>query len=192
MRSANGTKLRAAGVGLALVAVAVLFVACGNGSASPGVASLGSTTTTTTPASVTQDTISAADYAKTVSYSECMRSRGVPNFPDPNSQGNFLYERGEINGQTVDYRSPQFTSANKACTHLLPNGGKPTAAELQQALTQALKFVQCLRQHGLPSMPDPVESDGGISNYFPRGVSPNSPQFQAAMKACQSLAPGGG
>ena len=95
-----------------------------------------------------------------------MRSHGVPNFPDPNSRANFLYQRGEINGQKVDYNSPQFTSANKVCTHLLPNGGKATAAELQQALTQTLKYVQCLRQHGLPNMADPVESDGHIRLSF--------------------------
>ena len=189
-RFAKGTKLRTAGVGIALAAVAVLFAACG-GSGGPGVASIGSTTTTTTPATATQNTISAADYTKTVAYSECMRSHGVPNFPDPTSNGEFLSERGELNGQKVDFNSPQYVSANKACTHLLANGGQPTAAELQRLLTQALKFTQCLRQHGLPNMPDPVERDGGISQHFPRGVSPNSPVLRAATTACQSLAPVG-
>ncbi|MGB9112131.1 MAG: hypothetical protein WCF24_05325 [Acidimicrobiales bacterium] len=112
-------------------------------------------------------------------------------FPRSDQQGDFFSERGEINGQKVDTISPQYNSANKECTHLLPNGGNLTAAELQQLLTQALKWTQCLRQHGLPNMPEPVEHDGGLTQSFPRG-GPNSPQFKAATRACHLLAPGGG
>lgn len=66
-----------------------------------------------------------------------------------------------------------------------------TAAEQEQALAQALKFVACLRKHGLANMQDPIESDGGIELRGPPG-GPNSPVFQAAQKACQAFALGGG
>jgi hypothetical protein len=109
--------------------------------------------------------------------------------PDPDSNGNFLFKGGVLNGvRGIDPSSSQYQKADKECSHLLPNGGQMTAAEEQQALAQALKFVACLRKHGLPNMPDPVENGGGISLR----VGPNSPVFQAAQKACQSLAPGGG
>jgi hypothetical protein len=39
----------------------------------------------------------------------CMRKHGVPNFPDPNSQGTILLPRN------VDPNSPQFQAATQAC-----------------------------------------------------------------------------
>ena len=129
------------------------------------------------------------NYLDAVKYAQCMRTHGVPNMPDPTSDGSFLYDRGLLNGQRVDVRSAQYNSADKACTHLLPNGGKPTAAGLQYTLTQLLKYVRCLRTHGLPNTPDPVESKGGVGMRLPG--NPNSPQVQSAMKACKSFAPGG-
>ena len=178
---------------LALVAIAFLAAACGGGSASPGVASLGSTTTTTTPASAAQSTSKATNYVDAVAYAQCMRTHGVPNMPDPDSNGNFLFKGGVLNGvRGIDPNSSQYQKADKACRHLLPNGGQSTPAELAQAIAQALKFVACLRKHGLPNMPDPVVSGGGIMLHGPPGAGPNSPQFQAAQKACQSFMLGGG
>lgn len=128
-----------------------------------------------------------------VEYSACMRSHGVSNFPDPNSKGQFIDDRGVLNGQVVNTHSAQYSKANKACTHLLPNGGRPTAAQLQKFMSDGLKHSACMRSHGLPTFPDPVEQGGGVSiNLGGTGISPNSPQMSAAMKACQSLAPGGG
>lgn len=176
--------------GLVLGAVALLFVACG-GASGPGVASLGSSaTTTTSPAAASSNTNKTTNYLDGVKYAQCMRSRGVPSFPDPNSEGNFLYHADEINGQKVDVNSPQYNSANKACTHLLPNGGQLTPAEQQALLAQTLKFVQCLRTHGFPNEPDPSTNGGGVSLRLPG--RPNSPLVQEAMEACKSLAPGGG
>jgi hypothetical protein len=178
---------------LALVAIVSLAAACGGGSASPGVASLGSTTTTTTHASAAQSTSKATNYVDTVAYAQCMRTHGVPNMPDPTSNGSFLLKGGVLNGvRGINPHSSQYQKSDKACRHLLPNGGQSTPAELAQAIAQALKFVACLRKHGLPNMPDPVESGGGIALRGPPGAGPNSPQFQAAQKACQSFMLGGG
>jgi hypothetical protein len=52
--------------------------------------------------------------SKSVQFAECMRSHGVKNFPDPNSQGGFLM------GGDVDPNSPTFKSAMQACQSLLP------------------------------------------------------------------------
>lgn len=176
---------------VALVGLGALVAACGGGSSSPGVASLGtSTTTTTTPAP--QSANDAVDYEEALAYSECMRSHGVQNFPDPTSSGHFIDQHGELNGQQVDDNSPQYAAAEKNCQHLLPNGGRLTPAEQQQALSQALKYVQCLRTHGVPNMPDPFATDGGIANHLPPSITPQSPQFEAAEQACRSLQPGGG
>jgi hypothetical protein len=57
-----------------------------------------------------------------------------------------------------------------------------------------LKFSACMRSHGLADFPDPTVSDGGVQlslgNKRSSSLNPDSPVFQAAQKACQSLMPG--
>jgi hypothetical protein len=48
-------------------------------------------------------------------YAACMRSNGVPNFPDPNGQG--LIQIKNATG-TLDSSSPQFQQAESACKRL--------------------------------------------------------------------------
>jgi hypothetical protein len=127
--------------------------------------------------------------AEALAFSECMRSHGLPNFPDPNAQG-------VIQGSGLDPGSRTFQTATKDCRHLLPNGGVPTPAEQAKALAQALKMSQCMRSHGITDFPDPVSVAGGgiqISLHSTPGsdLNPNSPQFQAAQKACQRFSPAG-
>jgi hypothetical protein len=49
-----------------------------------------------------------------------------------------------------------------------------------------------MRSHGVPSFPDPT-SNGGVSIQVQpgNGIDPNSPAFQSAQRACQSLLPAG-
>jgi hypothetical protein len=164
---------------VALVGVGLLVAACGDGSSSPGVAATGGSTT--------------SNYKDAVAYAQCMRTHGVPNMPDPTSTGQFIGGPGTLNGVSgVNQNSPQFASANKACEHLLPNGGQITPSEQQKGLAKLLKYAQCLRTHGVPNMPDPTTSGGGVGLRLPAGVDPNSPQYQSAVAACGSLQPVGG
>ncbi|MGB9113118.1 MAG: hypothetical protein WCF24_10380 [Acidimicrobiales bacterium] len=168
----------------ALGAVALLFAACGGSAAGPGVASLGSTTTTTNAAGTANPSPFQGinqEYQYTLSYAECMRTHGMPNFPDP-----VRSDRGISFNPQADSKSPQFSSANNSCKHLLPdNGGMPTAAQVAAETTKILEWAQCMRTHGLPNFPDPKI----ISNSHQFGiqlnrVDPNSPQFKTAQKAC--------
>jgi hypothetical protein len=52
-------------------------------------------------------------------YSQCVRSHGVPNFPDP-GQGPQSPAPGR--GGAVNLNSPQVQAALSACQHLLPAG----------------------------------------------------------------------
>jgi hypothetical protein len=52
--------------------------------------------------------------------------------------------------------------------------------------TQAVKFSECMRSHGEPNFPDPA-ANGSFT--LPSGMNAESPQFQSAEKACQSLMP---
>jgi hypothetical protein len=60
------------------------------------------------------------------------------------------------------------------------------------AFDRALAYSQCMRSHGVPNFPDPQRAAGGTRVTIGNGVDPNSPQFQSAQQACQSLYPGGG
>jgi hypothetical protein len=127
----------------------------------------------------------SAQYQKALAYSQCMRSHGVPNFPDPDSQGQFPQIQIGRNG--VSQQAVQ--SAQNACRHLLPNGGTGTAQQQQAKLTQALDFARCMRAHGVPNFPDPTTANGGMG-FNMAGVDTHSPQYQSAQQACRSSAGG--
>ena len=50
------------------------------------------------------------DQAQLVQYTDCMRTHGVPNYPDPGSNG-----ETDFNGTGVDPTSPFVDNANKVC-----------------------------------------------------------------------------
>jgi hypothetical protein len=191
---------------LAVLATAVVPIAgCGGSSSSPGVAHLGSSASTSAdPAgggsSSPESESSASAQQKIIAFSHCMRTHGVPEFPEP-SEGRLLVRRSEHNGHVtgVNPQSAQFQAASKDCAKLSPKGGKPPSpAEQAKLQEQALKFSQCMRTHGVPNFPDPQfsSSSGGVGIRIggkqggPSRIDPSSPQFQAAQKACQSIMPG--
>jgi hypothetical protein len=125
--------------------------------------------------------IVGATYTEELAFANCMRRHGEPDFPDPSSNGVF-----SLNG--IDPNSPQYQTAQKACQKLLPKQSPPSPAELTKLLEKALAFASCMRRHGEPDFPDPSSKGGGIS-FSLRGIDPNSPQFQRAQNACQSMSP---
>jgi hypothetical protein len=146
------------------MAVALVGAACGGGGSGSGVAQ--STTTLTSPASAQQDLLK---------FARCIRSHGVPDFPDPDSQGAF--EPSQITGIED---SLQLKAASVTCKSDLPAG---TSVPTPEAETDLLKFASCMRSHGEPDFADP----GSTTKPPPGAIDPTSPQFQSAMKACQSL-----
>ena len=191
----------------AVLAGAVLLVAgCGGSSSSPGVAHLGSNTSSSADpgsggdSSSPESESSASAQQKIIAFSHCMRTHGVPEFPEP-SEGHVLLRSSDRNGHVtgINPQSAQFQAASKACAKLSPKGGKPPSpAEQAKLQEKALLFSQCMRTHGVPSFPDPEfsSSGGGVGIHIggrkggPSRIDPSSPQFQAAQKACQSIMPG--
>jgi len=65
------------------------------------------------------NTITPTDQADYLKAAACMRSHGVPNFPDPTFQNN----RVEFNTTTpIDTNSSQYKSALATCQKLIPAG----------------------------------------------------------------------
>lgn len=151
-----------------LAGLSLLLTACG-GSSSPGVAALG-----TTSSSVTTTTTGQSGQAAALSFSSCMRSHGVPNFPDPDAQWNFPSFETGVSKQTS-------AAASDACKHLMRNGGTGTPQQRRQKFAFALKVAQCLRKHGYPTFPDPT----GSGQRIPPGIDTQSPQFQMVETSCE-------
>jgi hypothetical protein len=64
------------------------------------------------------------------------------------------------------------------------NAGNASDSNGSSQYSQALKFANCMRAHGVSNFPDP--SSGG---EFRAQVNPQSPAFQTAQQACGKLAP---
>jgi hypothetical protein len=157
------------------VAAALLAAGC---SSSPS---------STTPASAPS---AGSTVAQAVAYTQCMRSHGVPEYPDPDSSGQ-LQKIGS--GQQVGVSDAQFNTATNACESLWPYQGL-TAAQQQQELADMVKFAQCMRSHGVPTLPDPVATDGQVKfviSVSKTGINPESPQIQAKLQECLHVLPAG-
>ena len=108
----------------AVFAATLLAAGCSSGSGGPGVANLGSAT----PSGTSSPTGSVHDRA--LAYSQCMRSHGIKDFPDPNGSGQIRLEAHP--GSDLDPNSAPFKSAQQACKSL-----EPTAGPEQQAKQHA-------------------------------------------------------
>jgi hypothetical protein len=146
-----------------LAGLALLAAGCG-GSKAPSVANLGPTTApNTTPASYRQ--------ART-KWAACIRAHGVPNFPDPNSDGS-------VNLTGININSPQFLAAHQDCQSLVV--ASPPAVVKQQ-VKQELAVAQCMRKHGVPDFPDP-NSQGKFPGGWPQSLT-STPLGAKAAKTC--------
>jgi hypothetical protein len=127
-------------------------------------------------------------------YARCMRSHGV-DIPDPKPGPGGGAGLVRVGGPGKSGPSPQvFRTADAAC-HKYIQAVAPKLSPAQQAemRDQALKFAQCMRQHGV-DMPDPQVGNGGLriqirSRGTKNSINPQSPAFQDAQEACKSLQP---
>jgi hypothetical protein len=65
-------------------------------------------------------------------------------------------------------------------------GSSGNSGDTAAQLVELVKFVSCIRTHGVADMPEPL-SGGGFSRSALQTATV-SPRFNAALKACQSLA----
>lgn len=134
---------------------------------------------------------------KALAYSRCMRSNGVPNYPDPSSNGNLPKGTAQAFGVSTAH----YQAAEQACGHLLPTGGSASLTQclmtgdcprsvVQPALQEGRKFAQCMRSHGVTNWPDPsVDSLGRPSFQVTKADisidATRSPQMLTKIGDCQ-------
>ncbi|MFL6144220.1 MAG: hypothetical protein ACJ72N_20440 [Labedaea sp.] len=140
---------------------------------------------------------------------DCLRKNGLPGFPDP------YFENGELKLPPVDATVEQQGQSllDGTCHELwqrleaaLPNqnGGEREQKEAPHPMSaeevEKLKdFTKCLREHGLPNMPDADENGqyhlgaAGFPEGIGKGNRPEDAAFLDALKACDSFhVPGAG
>jgi hypothetical protein len=109
-----------------------------------------------------------------------MRAHGLPNFPDPNANG-----QEPSSEKTVITSNPRFPAAYGACRYII----RSDQAALQQAdQREYVSFAGCMRTHGVPDFPDPVTQSNGdpIFNLSPAGIDVQAPQVRSAAATCQA------
>ena len=144
----------------------------------------------------------AARSQSAVAFSHCMRSHGLPDYPDPDSSGTLP----KTSAQLLGVSSSVFDAAQRACQQMLPaTGGSLTASSIQQcylafvcpqalvqqALSAGREFAQCMRSHGAPDWPDPTLDTEGRPLFNVNVPRPPPPQISTAGDECSRLDPPG-
>jgi hypothetical protein len=161
--------------GAALAGLALIAAGCG-GSSGAKVAQIGTTSSANGSASS-----SASGSGDPQAFSACMRSHGVPTFPDPDSSGRIQIP------SSIDDRLPTVRAAYRACRNLAPGEGSLSGQGDVMQQDQLLAFAKCMRSHRVPAFPDPqVVNDHIRIRVTPGQIDPNSPIVTAAAAACRS------
>jgi hypothetical protein len=169
------TNIRRVGVTcLAALALAAALAACGSSSSANTAAGT-----------------SGSRFQARVSLAKCARAHGI-NVPDPSPGGGPAEGIGRALRQG-QYSQAQINAALQACRQYLAKAFPQfnlTPAQRAQFQQQLVKFAECMRSHGV-NVPDPSFNGNGAFGFRQafRSIDRNSPAFQSALKACQSLRP---
>lgn len=122
--------------------------------------------------------------SQAIAASRCMRSHGVPSYPDPtisSRPGGRVGIGVSIPGSVS--ASPAFKTAQQACGKLAPGGpgGSGAAPVTAQQHREILQFAACVRTHGVPGFPDP----DATGTFHLVGINTNAPAFTTAIQKCQ-------
>jgi hypothetical protein len=161
----RGRQRRAAWLAVVAAGIVLLAAACGG---SPG------------PAASPGQSL----YQRSLTYSRCMRSHGVPDFPIL-KQGPGGTLAPPLSPPAGMLTAPGYDTAFRACLKLAVTSGHHAARYRAMAL-QGLQQAECMRAHGITNYPSPATLDGGIHGPDPVaiGLDTHTLQFQAAAKAC--------
>jgi hypothetical protein len=169
--------------------IGLVSAGCGSSESSDGGAASGTDTANTVSATRATNSIATADNSadeilskqeKAVKFSECMRANGVPHFPDPDPKGEYSFG--------VDVTPEVWTKAVDACKALKPPGAL-SAQRTPKEQSASLRFAQCMRKHGVPDFPDPVNGEPLINTYkIPSSNKPGGMTIlNAAIDVCGAI-----
>ncbi len=137
-------------------------------------------------------TTAATAQSGALAYAHCMRSHGVPNFPDPTDTNGGNNKEAIVSALQKISRS-KVQAAQTACIHV--NGGSPGSSQGQPhgpaQVAAMVAFARCMRGHGFPRFPDPTSS-GELTHQMvaSAGISLNQPAVLQAGDACAGVTHG--
>jgi hypothetical protein len=152
----------------ALATVALIGAGCGSNAPSE---------TGTASSSGAGGNKNATGQDKAVKFAQCIRANGVPDFPDPNAKGQFVYG--------VSVSPAVWTKAVDACKDLQPPGTLSAKRSPKQQ-SASLRFAQCIRENGVEDFPDPANGEPLVdTNRIPSANRPGGMTIlNAAMEKC--------
>ena len=131
----------------------------------------------------------SANSSSAVAYSRCVRGHGVPNFPDPDSNGQIPKEA--VVPALREVGDSRAKAATNACANLNPAGQEsPTLTAREQQ--DYLRAAACMRSHGITNFPDPTFPGGHVNlPQISSSIDTSSTQFTQARQTCEKLIPAG-
>lgn len=162
---------------VAVAAVSLLAAGCGGGG-SPGVGTGAASSTTATTTTTSNGALA---------FAQCLRSHGLPKWPDPTSSGAFDKSKLQQTGYSV---SQVRAVEDGPCKHLQP--ASPAAPTITAAdRTDYLEAAACMRSHGFPDFPDPTFPDNNIHLDIPSSIDQDASRYRSAATICTKLIPAG-
>lgn len=155
--------------GASLLAGGILLAACSSGTAHP-------------PAGSARTGQGGSPDTRTAAIVHCYRTHGDPSFPDP------VYDPGDGRWHFATSPGTAPLRTQQACQHLFPSvNASPPVPQAQ--FQQLVRLAQCIRQHGVPSWPDP-DPQGAFP--LPPSLLAKTPASQQARQACRRYVPSRG
>lgn len=144
----------------AALSAGLVIAACGN--------TAGSSSSSGPAQTAAYSSIQTQQHNESLRFARCMRSDGVPNFPDPPGNGSYGVKEfaQQASGKTmsidgVPVNAPAFRSAMSKCSQDLPQRPVPTSAQLPKIRALMVRWAKCIRGHGVPGFGDPtITADG--------------------------------
>jgi hypothetical protein len=173
---------------IAVLAAALMLapVACSSGGSAP------------TAASPSRNGVQQ-ELAASQRFAQCARAHGHPAFPDPVINNDDGVDFGDATNNAQDARKseiaalekiPEFKAILTQMQALRPPDPRRNARPSAAVIQKLQRFAQCVREHGIPSWPDP-KSDGSFPiSGLGLGDPKSSPTIRAALDACSQYREG--
>lgn len=152
-------------------------------------AGCGSSTPSSSTNNATGPPVKAA--ADAYRFSDCMRSHGVSDFPDPQVVNQPGQQGLSIHITPAITSSPQYAKAQTACAGIMPAGKlqnvspAQAAQHLETRKIDGLSFARCMRADGVPNFPDPNgQGQLTIQMVLAQGIDVHSASVLAVVKRC--------
>jgi hypothetical protein len=185
---------RSGGLTLLAAAVAIGLAACGDGSGSPHVVSLGTSTTLRTSSGSSGSSSTAVSTNNPTQlldeWAACMRAHGDAGQADPTIDASKVIHLSWNNLPGGIYGTNKGGQGNAGPGQYCRTYIDTAESDLQGAQdpqqpsqVQQVQFSQCMRANGVPDFPDP-SADGTLHFSVGGDLNPSNPVFQKASDLC--------